>query len=79
MVVVIKQSGKVIHATRAERRDLSVTQNPEIGYRTTRSFKFLLATLNLHKPFTVVVANAVVDGGVGISEVSWAVDPATIR
>jgi len=79
MVVVIKQSGKIIRSSSADRPDVSVTEYPEVGYDTTISFKFPLAALDLREPMKIVVANAVVDGAIGKAEASWTVDPATIR
>lgn len=70
---------KIIHGTKTDRPSEDVTSAPEVGYVTTRSFEFPLAQIRLQQSFTVVVANAVVDGGVTLGETTWTVDPSTFR
>lgn len=79
MVVVIKQNDKVISAVSKSRPHQDVTEFPEVGYRTNKTFKFLLASLNLKQLFTVVIANVVTNGNTNKSEATWNLDPTKIR
>lgn len=79
MVVVIKQNGRIIHAFKNDKPDEDVTDYPRVGYRTTQGFSFQMADFDTQAPFTVAVANAVVDGGVATGETDWQVDPSTLK
>jgi hypothetical protein len=79
LVVVIKQNGKVITGTTHGKTSQSVTDNPEVGYSTTKSYRFPLSSFDTTQAFDVVIANVVTNGNVDKSEISWTINPATIR
>jgi len=69
MVVVLKQGDKIVHAEKSDRPNSFVTSYPEVGYSTSKSFSFAMSAFDSSQPFTVVIANAVIDRGVRQGEV----------
>jgi hypothetical protein len=79
MVVVLKQKGKVIRPAYQHKDSENVTESPEVGYETSKQFRFPLSSFDYKHPFRVVLANAIIDGEIGLGETSWEVDPSKIR
>lgn len=77
MTVVIKQGNKVIHAA-SKKLDSDaevLTLNDEAGYRTALTASFSYKAVNVHEPFTVVIANY----GMAGREYDFDVDPTQFR